>query len=364
MQKVLSRWAALTALVLALLLAGCSGQAAQTAEEAEPASPMIFRVGDAVVTQADYEARLEEAVGPILVQLLAQGQTPEQITELADQQNVRQSVLDEMIQQELLLRVAREEGIGVDTEAVDAEIEQRQQFLESVPDSTTTEGAPAAEGTPDAEGATSGLSEEELADLREQVTNEQLVLQVVANNTTADMFNSKHILVEDEATANEVLERLEDGDDFAELAAEYSQDPGSAETGGSYGWVTRGSFVPEYEEAAFTTELNEPVIVQSQFGYHVIVVEDREEGRPYEDIEQLRNSSTSQQDFETSFLPWYEELRAQAEEEGLLEIDEEFDPASVPLPFPEGTELAPASDDATDGDAVPAEPEPESTPEE
>ncbi|NJL35073.1 MAG: hypothetical protein HC893_15975 [Chloroflexaceae bacterium] len=178
------------------------------------------------------------------------------------------------------------------------------------------------------------------------------------------MFNSKHILVEDEATANEVLERLEDGDDFAELAAEYSQDPGSAETGGSYGWVTRGSFVPEYEEAAFTTELNEPVIVQSQFGYHVIVVEDREEGRPYEDIEQLRNSSTSQQDFETSFLPWYEELRAQAEEEGLLEIDEEFDPASVPLPFPEGTELAPASDDATDGDAVPAEPEPESTPEE
>ncbi|NJL35072.1 MAG: hypothetical protein HC893_15970 [Chloroflexaceae bacterium] len=110
MQKVLSRWAALTALVLALLLAGCSGQAAQTAEEAEPASPMIFRVGDAVVTQADYEARLEEAVGPILVQLLAQGQTPEQITELADQQNVRQSVLDEMIQQELLLRVAREEA--------------------------------------------------------------------------------------------------------------------------------------------------------------------------------------------------------------------------------------------------------------
>lgn len=295
------------------LLAGC-GNASGTAT---PDSPVLFTVDDTVVTLADYEQRLEDALGPVLTQMMQQGQTEEEITTLAEEQDVRQSVLDEMIQQELLLRIAREEGLGVDAAEIDAQIEQRQQFA-------ALSGQEAEE-----------LTEEEEAALREELSNQQLVLQVVARNTTADMFNSRHILVEDEETANEVLERLQAGEDFAELAAEYSTDPGSKDTGGTYGWVARGNFVPEYEEAAFSAELNEPVIVKSQFGYHVIIVEDRQENRPYDDIEQLRNSSSAQQHFEESFLPWYENLRQEAIDNGELVINEEIDIASVPLPFPD-----------------------------
>jgi peptidyl-prolyl cis-trans isomerase C len=311
-----------------LVLTGCS--APQSADDDIGAaadaddSPMIFRVGDTTYTENDYEQRLEESLGPPIRQLLAQGQTQEQIAELAQQQNVRQSVFDDMIQESLLVEVAREEGIGVDAEEIDAAVEQ-QQSMGALPGEEP-------EGTP---------TPEEEAELREEIARQQLVQAVIARHTRADMFNSKHILVEEEETAEEVVSKLEEGEDFGELASEYSQDPGSADEGGEYGWIPRGTFVPEYEEAAFNAELNEPVIVESQFGFHVIVVEDREEDRAFDDFEQLSSASNAQQYYEESFLPWYEELRATAEEEGTLEINGDFDPTSVPLPFPEGIDAAP-----------------------
>jgi hypothetical protein len=183
------------------------------------------------------------------------------------------------------------------------------------------------------------------------------------------MFNSKHILVEDEATAEEVLEKLEEGEDFGELAGEYSQDPGSAQSGGEYGWIPRGTFVDEYEQAAFSAELNEPVIVESQFGFHVIVVEDREEDRAFEDFEQLSSAGNAQQYYEETFVPWYEEVRAQAEEDGTLEVNEDFDPTSIPLPFPDESEMpqtgdpAPQPPDVAPDVEQPVPDDPEVTPE-
>ncbi len=326
--------------MLSALLAGC-GNASGTAT---PDSPVLFTVDDTVVTLADYEQRMEDALTPVLTQMMQQGQTEEEINALAEEQDVRQSILDEMIQQELLLRIARAEGLGVDTEEIDAQLEQRQQFA-------ALSGQPAKE-----------MTAEEEAALREELSNQQLVLQVVARHTTADMFNSRHILVEDEATAQEVLEKLEGGADFAELAAEYSTDPGSKDKGGTYGWVAKGNFVPEYEEAAFTAELNKPVIVKSQFGYHVIIVEDRQEDRPYDDIEQLRNSSSAQQHFEESFLPWYETLREEAIDNGELVINPEIDIASIPLPFPDEVPTMPPAPEGLqipDLEVAPAAPTPE-----
>jgi peptidyl-prolyl cis-trans isomerase C len=336
----------LSGLLLVLTLAACgrdAGSAADGSEEAEDTSPMIFRVADTTVTEQDYRQRLEETLAPAIQQMLAQGQTREQVTQMAEEQDVRQSILEDMIQQELLLWYARQEGIGVDAEQVDQEVQRRQDMLGTAPDE---------DGEAIEEGDAADTQATEVA-LREEVSEQQLVLQVIANNTTADMFNSKHILVEEEETAEEVLEKLEAGEDFGELAAEYSQDPGSAQEGGEYGWIPRGSFVPEYEEAAFSAELNEPVIVESQFGYHVIVVEDREEDRAFEDIEQLSSAQNAQMFYEETFVPWYDELRAEAEESGVLEVNEEFDPTSVPLPFPDEDEMPPTMEPFPTTEAMP-----------
>ncbi|MDX8045711.1 peptidylprolyl isomerase [Gracilibacillus sp. S3-1-1] len=100
---------------------------------------------------------------------------------------------------------------------------------------------------------------------------------------------ASHILVDDEDTANEVLDKLDDGEDFAELAEEYSQDPGSAENGGELGEFGVGQMVPEFENAAYNLdidEISEPV--QSQLGFHIIKVTDRvdvEDIEPLEDME-------------------------------------------------------------------------------
>ncbi len=80
--------------------------------------------------------------------------------------------------------------------------------------------------------------------------------------------------------AQEVRERLLAGEDFAGLAREVSEDPGSAVVGGDLGWIKRGLMDPAFEEAAFALaagELSEPV--RSRFGYHIIRVEEVRAGR-------------------------------------------------------------------------------------
>lgn len=94
---------------------------------------------------------------------------------------------------------------------------------------------------------------------------------------------TSHVLVETRAEADEVVAELAAGAEFADVAAERSIDPGSAERGGALGCAVVGDFrqqyIPEFVEAALAAEVGVPTEpVQSQFGYHVILV------RPYDDI--------------------------------------------------------------------------------
>ena len=92
---------------------------------------------------------------------------------------------------------------------------------------------------------------------------------------------ARHILVETEVKAKELAEQIANGGDFAQLAKENSQDPGSKDEGGMLGYFGRGQMVPQFERAAFglkTGEVSMPV--QSQFGWHLIKLENRRERPP------------------------------------------------------------------------------------
>jgi peptidyl-prolyl cis-trans isomerase C len=81
--------------------------------------------------------------------------------------------------------------------------------------------------------------------------------------------------------AEKALARARSGEDFAELARELSEDPGSARRGGDLDFFGRGQMVPPFEEAAFGLDVGAMSdLVESEFGYHVIQVTDRQESRP------------------------------------------------------------------------------------
>lgn len=102
-------------------------------------------------------------------------------------------------------------------------------------------------------------------------------------------LNARHILVEDEATANEIIEKLNAGEDFADLAKEFSTDPGSGAQGGDLGWFSVGTMVPAFNDAAYALEIDqisEPV--QSDFGYHIIQVKEKRAVEGYGTLEEKK----------------------------------------------------------------------------
>ncbi|HKL42068.1 MAG TPA: peptidylprolyl isomerase [Clostridia bacterium] len=111
--------------------------------------------------------------------------------------------------------------------------------------------------------------------IEEEIEADDAFLQERYQNYVAKV-DASHILVEDEATAKVVSEKLAAGEDFAEMAKEYSTDPGSGANGGDLGFFDRGKMVPAFEEVAFSSavdSISDPV--QSQFGFHIIRVNDK-----------------------------------------------------------------------------------------
>jgi len=77
------------------------------------------------------------------------------------------------------------------------------------------------------------------------------------------------------AKAEDVLKQLKNGGDWKALAKKYSDDPGSKDSGGELGFAQRGRMVPQFDNAIFTQKIGDIEIVKSQFGYHIVQVEER-----------------------------------------------------------------------------------------
>jgi peptidyl-prolyl cis-trans isomerase C len=154
-----------------------------------------------------------------------------------------------------------------------------------------------------AESEKAGVSESEdfkrrMEFLRLRALHSQFVADSVANEVTDESVRARydqeiaaapaeneirasHILVKTEDEAKAIIEQLDGGADFAEIAKEKSTD-GAAQQGGDLGYFSRGRMVPEFEQAVFALDVGqhskEPV--QTQFGFHVIKVTDKRPQQP------------------------------------------------------------------------------------
>ncbi|MGQ4667116.1 peptidylprolyl isomerase [Metabacillus halosaccharovorans] len=192
-----------------------------------------------------------------------------------------EAALDTLITKNLINQEVEKEKITVSSKEIDAEL---QELIDSYGGEETFEQQLTSSGlTQDdiKEDIEVNLKIEKLLEPQIEITEEEMQTYFDENKDSfaqTKQVKASHILVEDEETAKEVKEKLDNGEDFAELAKEYSTDTASAESGGDLGFFGEGSMVAEFEEAAFSMkvdEISDPV--KSDYGYHIIKVTDTQE---------------------------------------------------------------------------------------
>lgn len=138
---------------------------------------------------------------------------------------------------------------------------------------------------------------------------------------TPEQVKASHILVETKAEADAIYTQLKNGADFAQLAKDKSIDTGSGAGGGDLGYFERGIMVPEFEDAAFSLKVGEiSSPVQSQYGYHLIVVSDHKAAvtRTFDEVkDEIKDTLTTQKIYELS-QSFLTDLRAKADIKNLL----------------------------------------------
>jgi len=328
-------------------------------------SPIAVVNGDKIgVSIFRSRMRLLEAEKVLQADLTTQEGSDQLIAELSDRVGLGQQVLDQLVADVVIRQEAERRGITLsDEELRDAVAESFGFFpngtptplptftpnptltaLASItptvtegpsptPEPTATEGpsptpAPTRTARPTATPYTREAYETRYADAMTflqdtyDVSEEDYLAQFEAQIWQSLLFeafmaevpreqehvHARHILLPDERTAKDVLERLEQGADFVELAADFSMDESNKDRGGDLGWFPRGRMVAAFEKAAFGAQVGEVVgPVESSYGFHVIEVLERE----VREIDEYTYQLIVQQEF-SSFL---EQAKADAEVE-------------------------------------------------
>ncbi len=119
--------------------------------------------------------------------------------------------------------------------------------------------------------------------IKKNVTEEKLkkkYAEISASQASQDEYKARHILVKTEEEAKNVKQKLDKGADFVTLAKEYSTD-GTKNDGGELGYFTKGQMVPAFEEATASLKINQiSGPVKTDFGYHIIQLEDKRKVKP------------------------------------------------------------------------------------
>ena len=232
-------------LLLGAALAACSGGGAVATVNGEP------------INRSAFEDKLEASPGA-------------------------RNTLQQMVQETLILQYAKSNNITV----TDDEINKREDDLKANFPNGSWDEMLKARGLTEAD-VKEALREQIILDkaLAKDVTITPAQIQQYFNKNHAafdkpEEVKARHILVKDLATANKVEAALKSGQNFADVAKQYSTDPGSKDKGGELGYFRRGQMVPAFDKVAFTLPvgaISPPV--KSPFGYHIIQVEARTPGQ-------------------------------------------------------------------------------------
>ena len=239
----------LSALSLSPVMAQEAAPAAADAAAAAPAAAPV--APNAVIATVNGEKLTEADLG------LAEGELSQQFAQLPPEQR-RAAALSAAI--EIRVMAAQAVATGLDK---DPEFQRRMAFLQQR----------ALHGEMVEKGVVNKVTD---AEVRARYDQE------IANTPPVNEVHARHILVKTKEEAEAIIKQLDGGADFQKLANEHTSDPSGKSNGGDLGWFGPGQMVPEFDKAAFALEVGkytkEPV--QSQFGWHVIKVEDKRTQQP------------------------------------------------------------------------------------
>lgn len=224
------------------------------------------------------------------------------------------TVLDTMITTKLIELEAEKQKITVSSDEIE---EEMQTLINSYGGEEAFNSVLASSGASIGalrQDVKSYLLTEKLLKERITITEEEMTTYFEENKDSyaqEEQIEASHILVDDEDTANEVLAKLNEGGDFAELAEEYSTDESNASMGGELGYFGKGKMVEEFENVAFELEidtLSEPV--KTEFGYHIIKVTDKKEAKEanFEDSKELVEQAILEERMSTEYSSLLSEL--------------------------------------------------------
>lgn len=210
-------------------------------------------VSGAATTGAMAADTVAKVNGKAIPQAYADTMMAEQTAKGApDSQELRDAVREELVRREILFQAAKKKGIDKQAE-VQTQIELARQAVV-------------------------------LRAYLQDFVNTNQVTDADVKKAYDDMkarlgdteYKVSHILVEDEAKAKALIAKIEAGDKFEDVAKAESTDPGSKERGGDLGWSSPGMYVPAFSEAMTSLKKGEmtKAPVQSNFGWHIIRVED------------------------------------------------------------------------------------------